>query len=134
LYNPFHSLQQDAQRFDQNSKTLESVPVIGDLIKGDPFYTAARDGIYQASGVPVAPGQWAQDALSFPLTFLAPGAGKVLEWAGFKGGESVLAGNIAEWTNYTIGARIWNNTTWIEYFVSNGLVDPAFEALFPCFR
>ncbi len=127
LDNPLN-LQQDEQNFDQNSQALQSVPVVGDLVQADPFYDDLRDGIYAAQGMPVPPGQIVTDILGTALAFL-PGPGQIMEKLGFEGGDGVLAGNIANWTNYRIGAVIQNNLALIENF-AGGLIGAQFSHMF----
>ena len=126
LDNPL-DFQQDAQNFDQNSQAIHGTP-IGDLVEADPFYDDFRDSIYADQGLPVPPGQILDDILGTGASFL-PGAGKVMEWLGFKGGESVLAGNAARIFGYGPAAIIQNNIALIENF-AGGFFGAQFGHLF----
>jgi RHS repeat-associated protein len=116
LDNPL-DVQQDARNFDQNSRVLDSTPVVSTILNFDPFYADLRDSIYAAQGCSV---DWAKDLVNTGAAFI-PGPGAIAERLGFKGGPSILAGNFAKVTgNYKIAAVIQNNSAWVDFLTGNG--------------
>jgi RHS repeat-associated protein len=100
------------ENFFENSQALDNTPVIGFLIQSDPVYNTFRDVIDAASGHSVCPDEWLSDALGVASLGI-PGPGSILEHAGFEGGDSIFAGNVAKVFNYKVGAIV-NNNPWIE--------------------
>jgi RHS repeat-associated protein len=131
LDNPFASLQQDEQNFDQNSQALDNTPVAGWVIQQDPFYNAIQDDIYAASGIPVSPGQQVDDILSI-LALGLPGPSDVLGWLGVDGADSIFSNSLASISENA--GEYAADHPWVEEtfdLFGGGLAAAAFQQLFP---